>query len=97
MVFTLCTSRATSISGYLDILNGHFPVGLRLPPVLPLWWWTCTPSTCSDLNFNPDELQQLEAIQGIELMLFNLFFLVVLVILVSKDAHFPFPYSLRTA
>jgi hypothetical protein len=45
-------------------------------------------SICLDLNLNPDQLQQLEAIQGIELMLFNLFFLIALVILVSNKADF---------
>jgi hypothetical protein len=54
-----------------------------------LCWWTCTaPPTCLELNFNPDELQQLEAIQGIELMLCNLFLPVALVILGSNNADF---------
>jgi hypothetical protein len=41
-----------------------------------------------DLNFNPDQLQQLEAIQGILLMLSHLFFLIALVILDSNDMDF---------
>jgi hypothetical protein len=49
---------------------------------------TRTPPTCSILNFNPDQLQQLEAIQGIELMPSDLFFLIALVILVSNNVDF---------
>jgi hypothetical protein len=62
---------------------------LTSPPVCtPLCWWTGTSSTCLDLDFNPDQLQQLEAIQGIVLMLSILFFLIVLVILASAAAVF---------
>jgi hypothetical protein len=88
--FTLCTSRVTSISGYLDILNCR----TSSPADMPLCWWTSTPSTCSIVNFNPDELLLLEVFQGIELMLRDLFFLIVLVVLSSNHMDFdPIPIA----
>jgi hypothetical protein len=47
-----------------------------------------TPSTCLNLNFNPDQLQQSKAIQGIVLMLYNLFFPVAFINLVYNNADF---------
>jgi hypothetical protein len=74
--FTLCTSRATSIGGYLDIpkaiflsdFNSHHHCRGAGGPVP----WR----SCLGLNFDPDDPQQLEAFQGIELMPSNLFALI---------------------
>jgi hypothetical protein len=51
-------------------------------------------SICSDLNFNADVLQQLDASQSIESMLSNPFFPIAFVILVSNNADFDSPLLL---
>jgi hypothetical protein len=86
-------SRATSIGGYLDILNFHLPVGLHLPSSLPVRWWTGTPPTGSVLN--PDA-----AVEGHSSWFVNAVqpvFPEPARHLVSNNADFVAPYCLRAA
>jgi hypothetical protein len=57
----------------LGILNTNFLSDFTFRPHAAVLVDRTRP-TCSDLNFNADQLQQLEATRGIVLMLSNLFF-----------------------